>query len=176
MGSDRAFAIPRSYSLHRRAVAEKRWLLPTRWPLQKIRIGLSTSSGTNIGTAAYDPTRNLVYINNASDSSNTALNPPILHGLLAFTITSSCQLQFAWQQTVGPADTHDGPPASPTVANGVVYYVDGPATGCTSDCRRGSRAGIKGRACSRRQIADSVANVGWDGNGRRSSRSYCSKS
>jgi outer membrane protein assembly factor BamB len=80
-----------------------------------------------LGTAAYDPTRNLVYINNGGDSTTL----PIKHGLVVFTLTSGCRLKLAWQATVGPNNENDGPPAPPTVANGVVYYADGPGSHCT---------------------------------------------
>ncbi|MGZ3520285.1 MAG: outer membrane protein assembly factor BamB family protein [Vulcanimicrobiaceae bacterium] len=99
-------------------------------PLQTIQLGTLSQSGNNLGTAAYDPTHNLVFIQNGSDSSNTASG--IRHGLVAFTVTAGCQLQLAWQQTVGPNQTVDGPPEPPTVANGVVYYTDGPGTGCSA--------------------------------------------
>jgi outer membrane protein assembly factor BamB len=45
------------------------------------------------------------------------------HGLVAFKVQPDCTLALAWQQTVGPNLTSVSPP---TVANGVVYYGDGP--------------------------------------------------
>ena len=98
-------------------------------PIQTIQLGTYSESGINIGTAAYDPTKNLVFIQNGSDSSDTTTG--ILHGLVVFTVTSGCNLQLAWQQTVGPNLVTDGPPAPPAVANGVVYYADGPGSGCS---------------------------------------------
>ncbi len=98
-------------------------------PLQTMQLGTLSNDGNNLGTAAYDPTQNLMFVQNGSDSSDSTTG--IKHGLVAFTVTSGCQLQFAWQQTVGPNQTPDGPPAPPTVANGVVYYADGPSTGCS---------------------------------------------
>jgi hypothetical protein len=95
-------------------------------PTQTIQLGTLSQDGVNLGSPAYDPTRNLLYINNGSDSSSSSIK----HGLVAFTL-SGCQLQFAWQQTVGPDDEADGPPAPPTVANGVAYYADGPGSNCT---------------------------------------------
>lgn len=97
-------------------------------PTQTIQLGAVEQDGINLGTVAYDPTRNLIYINNGSDSSSL----PIKHGLIAFTVTSTCQLSLAWQVTVGPDDIRDGPPSPPTIANGVVYYADGPGSGCTT--------------------------------------------
>gem|GEM_PF-815038 len=96
-------------------------------PTQTIQLGTLSQGGTNLGTAAFDPTRNLLFINNGSNSSSLSIE----HGLVAFTLTSSCQLQLAWQETVGPDGTDDGPPSPPTVANGVVYYADGPGSDCT---------------------------------------------
>jgi hypothetical protein len=102
-------------------------------PTQTIQLGTLSVNGVNLGTAAYDPTRNLVYINNGSDSSsNASSSSTIKHGLVAFTLTSTCRLALAWQVIVGPDDTQDGPPSPPTVANGVVYYADGPgSSSCT---------------------------------------------
>jgi outer membrane protein assembly factor BamB len=107
-------------------------------PFQTIQLGTSSFDGENVGTAAYDPKLNLVFIQNGSDSSVPSTG--IRHGLVAFSVTAGCDLQLAWQQTVGPNQTADGPPAPPTVANGVVYYVDGPGTaGCSP---------VGGAACS----------------------------
>jgi hypothetical protein len=96
-------------------------------PTQTIQLGTLSQDGINLGTAAYDPTRNLFYVNNGSDSSAGSID----HGLIAFTLASNCQLQVAWQETVGPNKEIDGPPAPPTVANGVVYYADGPGSNCS---------------------------------------------
>jgi outer membrane protein assembly factor BamB len=96
-------------------------------PIQTIQLGTLSYDGVNLGSAAYDPTRNLLYINNGSNSSSLSIE----HGLVAFTLNSSCQLSLAWQDTLGPSDEADGPPSPPTVANGVVYYADGPGSDCT---------------------------------------------
>src|SRR5262249_35821335 len=45
------------------------------------------------------------------------------HGLLAFTIGTDCLLHLAWQRAMG---LNGAVVSSPTVANGVVYYGDGP--------------------------------------------------
>lgn len=102
-------------------------------PLQSFHLGSADQNGQNIGTAAYDPTTNMVFMPNGSDAGTATPGMPSLHhGLIAFTVTSSCQLAFVWQQPVGPNQVHDGPPAPPTVANGVVYYSDGIGTaGCS---------------------------------------------
>ena len=96
-------------------------------PTQTIQLGTFDEGGVNLGSAAYDPTRNLVYINNGSDSSSLSIK----HGLVVFAVTSTCQLSLAWQATVGPDNESDGPPSPPTVADGVVYYTDGPGSNCT---------------------------------------------
>jgi outer membrane protein assembly factor BamB len=41
---------------------------------------------------------------------------------VAFSVDANCQLQLAWQTTVGPNFASVSPP---TVAGGVVYYGDG---------------------------------------------------
>jgi outer membrane protein assembly factor BamB len=99
-------------------------------PLQTIQLGTLSVDGENVGTAAYDPKLNLVFIQNGSDSSEASTG--LHHGLVAFTVTAGCTLQLAWQETVGPKQVRDGPPAPPTVANGVVYYADGPGSGTCS--------------------------------------------
>ena len=101
----------------------------TAGPMQSIQIGTSTSSGVNIATATYDPVTNLVYVANGSDSSDPTAH--IFHGLLAFQVTTLCSLNLAWQNKVGPDNTIDGPPAPPSIANGVIYYADGPGIGCS---------------------------------------------
>jgi PQQ-like domain len=111
-------------------------------PIQSIQLGTSTEEGINLGTPAYDPTTNLLVIQNAGDSSNTASG--LLHGVVAFTVNAACTLQFAWQQTLGPNKIPDGPTGPPTIANGVVYYVNGPgAVNCSPvahQCPAGQQA------------------------------------
>ncbi len=68
--------------------------------------------------AAYSPAQNMVYVA-AADATGQ-----YTHGLLAFTVTSVCTLSLAWQQTAGV--NGQKPEGSPTVANGVVYFGDGP--------------------------------------------------
>lgn len=97
--------------------------------LQTMQIGTGSSSGVNIATASYDPVTNHVYIANGSDSSDPTTH--IFHGLLAFHVTALCSLSLDWQNKVGPNNSTDGPPAPPTIANGVVYYADGPGVGCS---------------------------------------------
>ncbi|MDE2480851.1 MAG: PQQ-binding-like beta-propeller repeat protein [bacterium] len=98
-------------------------------PIQTLQIGTANTGGINLGTPIYDAARNIFFINNASDSSDGTTG--IKHGLVAFTI-AGCHLQLLWQQPVGPNASSDGPPSPPAVANGVVYYVDGPGSGCSA--------------------------------------------
>ena len=42
--------------------------------------------------------------------------------MVAFSVDANCQLQIAWQNTIGPNFSSVSPP---TVAGGVVYYGDG---------------------------------------------------
>ena len=98
-------------------------------PIQIVQIGTTNAGGINLGTPIYDAAHNLLLINNASDSSDSTTG--IKHGLVAFTI-SGCTLQLAWQQAVGPNLSSDGPPSPPAIANGVVYYTDGPGSGCSA--------------------------------------------
>ncbi len=69
------------------------------------------------GIPAFEPTTNILYVSNSSDSGGT-----YMHGLVAFKVRSTCKLQMLWQATVGPNGSNLSPP---TVANGVVYYGDG---------------------------------------------------
>jgi outer membrane protein assembly factor BamB len=88
-------------------------------PLQSIAMAPVTSTGQFIGTTAYSPRQNLVYV---GDPVGNATYP---HGLIALAPQADCTLKLAWQQTVGPAGGFDDDNDSPTVANGVVYFTDG---------------------------------------------------
>jgi PQQ-like domain len=71
------------------------------------------------GLPAWDPLTNMLYVGNSSDSSSGTY----LHGLVALKVGTDCSLSLAWQSSVGTTITNV---SSPTVANGVVYYGDGP--------------------------------------------------
>ncbi|HEX9236906.1 MAG TPA: PQQ-binding-like beta-propeller repeat protein, partial [Actinomycetota bacterium] len=71
------------------------------------------------GIPAYSPVTNTVYIGNSSDSSQGAYK----HGMVALQVQNDCSLKLSWQNTIGPNFASVSPP---TVANGVVYYGDGP--------------------------------------------------
>ncbi|HST24927.1 MAG TPA: PQQ-binding-like beta-propeller repeat protein [Gaiellaceae bacterium] len=71
------------------------------------------------GTPAWYPKQNMLYVSNSSDS----VTGKFFHGLVALHAGSNCQLSLAWQDTVGPNLVNVSPP---TVANGIVYYGDGP--------------------------------------------------
>ena len=61
----------------------------------------------------------MVYVSNSTDLSGGEYR----HGLVAFSVGADCQLHLAWQQ---PQGVNGAVVSSPTVANGVVYYGDGP--------------------------------------------------
>ncbi|HYU59048.1 MAG TPA: PQQ-binding-like beta-propeller repeat protein [Actinomycetota bacterium] len=84
-------------------------------PVQRIQVG--PNDLLFIGVPAYDPVTNMVYVVSASDSSGV-----YKHGLIAFRVQPNCALSLAWQQSRGPNRNNT---ASPTAANGVVYYGDG---------------------------------------------------
>lgn len=67
---------------------------------------------------AWDPTTNMLYVSNPSDSKTGRFK----HGMVALKAGSDCKLSLAWQRTVGSTQTSL---SAPTVANGVVYYGDG---------------------------------------------------
>lgn len=72
------------------------------------------------GIPAYSPVSKMLYVSNSSDSSAGTYR----HGLVALSVLPDCTLGLAWQATVGLNLTSVSPP---TVANGVVYFGDGPA-------------------------------------------------
>jgi PQQ-like domain len=88
-------------------------------PVQKLQVADPQNLQFN-GIPAYSSTDNKVYVTDSSDS----INGVYFHGMLAFKILSNCTLGLAWQQSVGQTGQSISPP---TVANGVVYYGDGPA-------------------------------------------------
>jgi outer membrane protein assembly factor BamB len=86
-------------------------------PLQKLQI--SNSSGALIGDLSEDPTAGLIFVANPNDSPSGSYN----HGLLAFAVNASCQLQLAWQAGIG--SNGGGPMSSPTAIAGVVFDATG---------------------------------------------------
>ncbi len=84
-------------------------------PTQRVEIG----NGQLIGVPAYDSTTRMVYVSNSTDLSGGEYR----HGLVAFSVGADCQLHLAWQQ---PQGVNGAVVSSPTVANGVVYYGNGP--------------------------------------------------
>src|SRR6266581_1446169 len=71
------------------------------------------------GIPAWSDTTHLLYISNSSDSNSTGTK----HGMVALSVGANCNLNLAWQTTIGPNFASVSPP---TVAGGVVYYGDGP--------------------------------------------------
>jgi outer membrane protein assembly factor BamB len=70
------------------------------------------------GIPAWSETTHMLYIGNSSDSNRDVYK----HGMVALSVDENCQLQLAWQTTIGPNFASVSPP---TVAGGVVYYGDG---------------------------------------------------
>jgi outer membrane protein assembly factor BamB len=88
-------------------------------PIENLNMAPVTSSGIFIGTTAYSPVTNLVYVGDPDG------NATYTHGLVALAARSDCTLALSWQQTVGPANVGNDDNDSATVANGVVYFTDG---------------------------------------------------
>jgi outer membrane protein assembly factor BamB len=89
-------------------------------PVQFIQMAISTDAGSFVGTPAYDPVTNDVYV--GLPSTQGIYQP----GLGAFHLQSNCTLEPtpAWSAPFGPdgATTSNQTPRSPvTIANGVVY-------------------------------------------------------
>ena len=89
-------------------------------PIQGITMMPNTSAGQFIGTTAYWPGANLVYVGDPYGASGYT------HGVIALRPQSDCTLASAWQTTLGSAisltqDSNN----TPVVANGVVYVPAG---------------------------------------------------
>lgn len=89
-------------------------------PLQGLAMMPNTSAGQFIGTTAYSPAANLVYV--GDPFGNTGFT----HGVIALRPQSNCSLSIAWQATLGSAisltqDSND----TPVAANGVLYVPAG---------------------------------------------------
>jgi hypothetical protein len=93
--------------------------------VQRLQIADSDLDGVNVGTVAYLPSLNMIFSSNGRDSSTTGL----MHGILAFALQSDCTIGTlpVWSHVNGPDAIPDDPPGNPSVANGVVYYTDGPS-------------------------------------------------
>jgi outer membrane protein assembly factor BamB len=87
-------------------------------PTQRLQIGTVADDNFN-GIPAYSPVTDMLYIGNSSDSDD----PTYEHGMVALRVRKDCSLSLSWQKVVGPNMVSVSPP---TVANGVVYYGDGP--------------------------------------------------
>ncbi len=87
-------------------------------PTQRLQVANISDYQFN-GIPAWSDTTHLLYIGNSSNSNSDITK----HGMLAFSVDASCQLQLAWQTKVGPNFASVSPPS---VAGGVVYYGDGP--------------------------------------------------
>jgi outer membrane protein assembly factor BamB len=88
-------------------------------PTQQLKIADYVDGGELIGVPAYDASTGTLFVSNPTDVDSG----PYQHGLLAFTLGVDCTLRLAWQQTQG---VNGAVISSPSIANGVVYYGDGP--------------------------------------------------
>ena len=88
-------------------------------PVQTIQLSNYVSGGELIGVPAVSPASNTVYVASPTDVTGG----PYTHGLVAFQVGSDCKLHLLWQHSAG---TNGSVVSSPTIANGVVYYGDGP--------------------------------------------------
>jgi len=86
-------------------------------PLQKLQIG--DGGGPLVGDFAQDPTTGMIFVANPDASPSGTYQ----HGLLAFLVNASCQLELAYSQSPGP--NTNGPLASPTTIAGVVFFATG---------------------------------------------------
>jgi outer membrane protein assembly factor BamB len=92
-------------------------------PTQVWDISTGTGSSSFIGMAAYDPTTQMLFIDNPESSSNGS----ITHGAVALQIASpACTLTVAWQTPFGTGTMAGTTRATePVVADGVVWFATG---------------------------------------------------
>jgi len=90
-------------------------------PTQSLAIADYGPEGELVGVPAWNPVTGMVYVSSPTDLTGG----PYRHGLLAFSVGEDCMLHLAWQQTQG---MNGFVVSSPTIANGVVYYGDGPGS------------------------------------------------
>jgi outer membrane protein assembly factor BamB len=87
----------------------------TAGPWQMLQV--TAHGGEANGIAAYSPADRIMVLSNSADTKQ------YVHGMVAFSVTATCKLKLAWQQMVGINKKSTSPP---TIANGVVYWGDGP--------------------------------------------------
>jgi outer membrane protein assembly factor BamB len=87
-------------------------------PAQSIDMADDSEAGVFIGVAAYLPAQRLVYLGDPDGYGG------YVNGLVALRVLSNCTLALAWQRSEGP-EPPDNDNVAVTVANGVVYSVDG---------------------------------------------------
>jgi outer membrane protein assembly factor BamB len=131
-------------------------------PAQRLQIA-SISDWQFNGIPAWSDMTHLLYISNSSDSNSEETK----HGMVALSVDATCQLQVAWQTTVGPNRASVSPPA---VAGGVVYYGDGPSNqlfafdALTGTQLWSSRSLIRGAIYAAPMVVNGMVFVGaWDG-------------
>ena len=133
-------------------------------PVQTLKISDYVDGGELIGVPAYSSATHKVYITSPTDLTGG----PYLHGLIAFDVGTDCKLHLSWNTTVGP---NGSVTSSPSIANGVVYYGDGPGNRLLAyDATSGaplwdSGSSISGPVFGAPSIAGGRVFVGsWDGN------------
>jgi outer membrane protein assembly factor BamB len=82
-------------------------------------IPMSGSPYNFIGLPAYSKATNTLFVANPTVREGGGF---FVHGMVAFTFGSDCQLHLAWQTEAGG---NQNLVSTPMVANGVVYYADG---------------------------------------------------
>lgn len=129
-------------------------------PEQRLQIA-DVNKGNLTGVPAWDPTINMLYISNFTNSSDG----PYRHGLVALQAARDCKVSLAWQRQVGQKFATNSPP---TVANGVVYYGDVAGTEYAFKATTGRllwhSTGISGRIHAAPTIVNGELLVSaWDG-------------
>jgi outer membrane protein assembly factor BamB len=87
-------------------------------PSQGVQMAAATEGGRFIGVTAFLPSQGLVYVGDPGGYG------AFTYGLVALKVQPDCTLALAWQATEGSSTT-DGDNIGASVANGVVYSVDG---------------------------------------------------
>lgn len=90
--------------------------------VQQFQIMLPGSDGEFLGSPAFDPTRNILYVSNPC----TSQDGKYIHGIIALKVHDDCTLDLAWTSIVGASvSDFNNPWSSPIIAGGVVYVSTG---------------------------------------------------
>ena len=88
-------------------------------PLQLIKLSDYVDGGELIGVPAYSQAAHKLYVSSPTDLTGG----PFVHGLVAFDVGTDCKLKLSWNATAG---INGAVTSSPSIADGVVYYGNGP--------------------------------------------------